>query len=162
MKPKFTKKFSLNIPKVKTSQSSLIINFLIVFLSLVIILLGYSLSRKILAANKSEVQTINSRKSTDVVQVEVLNGCGIPGAADNFTSYLRQHHFDVVQIGNYISFDVEKTLVIDRVGNTANADKVADALGIDRKNIIQQINKNYFLDVSIVIGKDFETLKPNQ
>ncbi len=162
MKSKFIPKFQIKIPQVKSSKSNLILNFLIVFLSLVIILLGYSLSRKIFAINKSEAQRINTKKSTDVIQVEVLNGCGVPGAADNFTSYLRQNHFDVVQIGNYISFDVEKTLVIDRIGNTANANKVADALGIDRKNIIQQINKNYFLDVSVVIGKDFETLKPNQ
>ena len=55
----------------------------------------------------------------------------------------------------------EKSLVIDRVGNTANAIKIADALGIDRKNIIEQINKNYFLDATIVIGNDFNTLKPN-
>ncbi|MEJ2617528.1 MAG: hypothetical protein P8Z35_21420, partial [Ignavibacteriaceae bacterium] len=63
--------------------------------------------------------------------------------------------------GNYISFDVDKSMVIDRTGNKANAIKVADALGIDHKNIIQQINNDYILDVSLIIGKDFKQLKPN-
>ena len=66
-----------------------------------------------------------------------------------------------MQTGNYISFDVDKSMVIDRTGNKANAIKVADVLGIDHKNIIQQINNDYILDVSLIIGKDFKELKPN-
>ncbi|MHB1687583.1 MAG: LytR C-terminal domain-containing protein [Ignavibacteriaceae bacterium] len=148
--------------KLKTSTSNLLINIIIFILGILIIFLGYSLFQKIQSGRNTEIQKINSRKTSPTIQVEVLNGCGIPGAADNFTSFLRKNNFDVVQIGNYISFDVEKSMVIDRVGNTANAIKIADALGIDRKNIIQQINKNYFLDASVVIGKDFDSLKPNQ
>jgi len=154
-------KASLNY-KLKDSTSNLFTNIILVFLGTIIIFLGYSLFHKLQGAKINEIDKINSKKPSSIIQVEVLNGCGEPGAADNFTSFLRKNNFDVVQIGNYISFDVEKTLVIDRVGNTANAIKIADALGIDRKNIIQQINKNYFLDASIVIGKDFDTLKPNQ
>lgn len=90
----------------------------------------------------------------------MLNGCGASGAADKFTDYLRKNNFDVVQSGNYISFDVDKTMVIDRIGNRANAEKVAASLGIDKKNIVQQINNDYFLDISLVIGKDFNQLKP--
>jgi hypothetical protein len=68
---------------------------------------------------------------------------------------------DVVQIRNYTSFDIEKSLVIDRTGNKPNAEKIADLLGIDRKNIVQQISSDYFLDVSLVIGKDYNQLKSN-
>jgi hypothetical protein len=62
---------------------------------------------------------------------------------------------------NYTSFDIEKSLVIDRTGNKPNAEKIADLLGIDRKNIVQQISSDYFLDVSLVIGKDYNQLKSN-
>ena len=51
-------------------------------------------------------------------------------------------------------------MVIDRTGNMQSAYKVAAALGIDKKNVIQQVNDNYFLDVSLVIGKDYNKLKP--
>jgi hypothetical protein len=52
-------------------------------------------------------------------------------------------------------------LVIDRTGNRPNAEKIADLLEIDRKNIVQQISTDYFLDVSLVIGKDYNQLKSN-
>ena len=55
---------------------------------------------------------------------------------------------------------MDKSLVIDRTGNKANAEKVAAALGISRQNIIQQLNENYLLDCSVVIGKDYLELKP--
>lgn len=153
-------KASLNI-KLKDSNTNLLTNFIVVFLGVIIIFLAYSLFHKFQMSRYNEAEKISSKKTSSIIQVEVLNGCGIPGAADNITSFLRKNNFDVVQMGNYISFDIEKSLVIDRVGNTANAIKIADALGIDRKNIIEQINKNYFLDATIVIGNDFNTLKPN-
>lgn len=100
----------------------------------------------------------NKKPAADIVQLEVLNGCGVLGVADKFTEYLRKKNFDVVQVGNYISFDIDKTLIIDRTGNVANAEKVAGFLGIDESRIIQQINNDYFLDVTLVIGKDYGQL----
>jgi hypothetical protein len=36
---------------------------------------------------------------------------------------------------------------------------VATALGIDRKQVLQEISKQYFLDASVVIGADYPLLK---
>jgi len=99
-------------------------------------------------------------KPSAIIQVEVLNGCGVEGAAAKFTNYLRQKNFDVVQVGNFRSDTIEETIVIDRSGNTANAEKLADVLGIEKKNIIQQLNKEYLLDATLVIGRDYSKLKP--
>ena len=92
------------------------------------------------------------------VQVEVLNGCGLAGAADKVTNFLRIRKFDVVQIGNYRTFDIDESIVIDRKGNIKIAEDIADSLGINRHNVIQQVNKNYLLDVSVVVGKDYKQL----
>jgi hypothetical protein len=97
----------------------------------------------------------------EIIQVDVLNGSGVNGVASTCTSYLRARGFDVVEMRNYKTPDVDESLVIDRVGNMANAEKVAYALGIKKKNIVQQINHDYYVDVSIVIGKDFRSLKPS-
>ncbi len=102
----------------------------------------------------------SNQSASDIIQVEVLNGCGISGVADRMTDYLRSKDFDVVNIGNYISYDVDESMVIDRIGNMANAYKVAKSLGIKNENVIQQLNKDYFLDVSIVIGRDYFSLTP--
>ena len=145
----------------KTSVSNFFYNVIIVFLGVIIIFLAYSLYLKVKDRAEVEKELANKKLAAPIIQVEVLNGCGISGVAEKFTDYLRSNHFDVVQTGNYISFDVDKSMVIDRTGNRANAVKVADALGIDHKNIIQQINNDYILDVSLIIGKDFKQLKPN-
>lgn len=61
---------------------------------------------------------------------------------------------------NYKTFDLEKSLVIDRAGDMLNAEKVAYAIGVAKENVIQQINQDYYVDVSVVIGKDYHTLRP--
>jgi hypothetical protein len=95
------------------------------------------------------------------VQIEVLNGCGISGAADKFTEFLREKGFDVVNKGNYSSFDVDYTLVIDRSNNYDKSLMVADAISVERKRIVKQFNNQYFLDVTLIIGKDYNTLLTN-
>ncbi len=143
----------------RNTSSNLFLNIIIFLLVVLIIFLGYSLIHKIDFNGKNDSDLVKEN-ALSLTQVEVMNGCGVSGVADKFTSYLRQKGFDVVQIGNYISFDIEKSMVIDRTGNMKKALHVADVLGINHKNVIQQKNKDYFLDVSIVIGKDFNQLKP--
>ena len=142
----------------KSSTSDLFLNVIILLLGIVILVMAYSLFSK-LFSSKDDFSS-GKNEQTAMVQVEVLNGCGVSGIADKITDYLRKHNFDVVQTGNYTSFNMDKSLVIDRTGNEANAEKVAAALGIDRKNIVQQINNDYLLDCSIVIGRDYFQLKP--
>ena len=148
-----------NFPAGKTTNSFL--NFTILLLSVVIIFLTYSIITKVdyFSSNNNNEENIGENKKP--VQLEVLNGCGVSGVADNFTDYLRAANFDVVNIGNYRSFDVDYSLLIDRIGNMENAIEIASKLGIGRNNIIQQVNKEYFLDVTLVIGKDYKQLKNN-
>lgn len=92
------------------------------------------------------------------VQIEVLNGCGAPGIADKFTTYLRRKGFDVVKTGNYESFNVPKTLIIDRKGNVQLAARIGSALGLKKSEVIPEIHELYMVDVTVVLGKDFRLL----
>jgi hypothetical protein len=123
-----------------------------------IIFLTYSFITQISHFSRVESDKNNNKSASSIIQVEVLNGCGASGVAEQFTDLLRKEKFDVVQVGNYISFDIDNSLVIDRTGNRLNAEKVARALGIDSKNVIMQKNDDSFLDVSVVIGKDYKKL----
>lgn len=145
--------------KTHSSSTNIFLNIIIIILAGLIIFLSYSLFTKISALTSDEDEA-GLNKTSRIIQLEVLNGCGISGIAEKLTNYLRQKDFDVVQVGNYTSYDIDNTLVVDRTGNKNNAIKVAEALGIDSKNVIQQINNDYFLDVSLIIGKDFNRLKP--
>ncbi len=147
--------------RLKNTSANFFLDTAIIFLSAIIVYMSYSLFAMINTKDQANVE-LKKKPIPAVIQVEVLNGSGVSGIADKITDYLRLHRFDVVQIGNYISYDVEKSIVIDRTGNMVNAFKIADSLGISRKNVIQQVNNNYILDVSLIIGKDFVALKPYQ
>ncbi len=148
----------MNDLKKKTNPSNtrdILLNAAIVLLVLMVIYLSYSF-----IVRSFVNPPVETKSDERVIQIDVLNGCGIPGVAIKFTDYLRDRGFDVLEMGNYKSFDVEETLVIDRTGKTDNAHKVAYALGVNDKNIIQQISPDSYLDCTVVIGKDFNNLKP--
>lgn len=145
----------------RTSTQNLLLNIFIFVLVVIVIYLSYSIYIKLkLNSTEEVVQNINKDVPSEIIQVEVLNGCGVSGLADRFTYYLRDKGFDVVNKGNYIQFDIEKTIVIDRIGNTANAKEVAKSLGVNQNSIITQINEDYFLDVSVILGADYYKLTP--
>jgi hypothetical protein len=137
--------------------------FLIVsnlILSILILFLGYSLIIKLnVFGGNSEIDKLAKHKKN--MQIEVLNGCGVDGVADMFTDSLRKKNIDVVNTGNYRSYNIDNSIVIDRTGNIINAEYVAEVIGIDSRQVIQQKNKNYFLDVTLIIGKDYKQLFQN-
>lgn len=140
---------------------SIILNIIIVALAVVVGYLAYSFAGRHVFS--PPVETSKPGVATgSVIQMDVLNGCGVPKAASLVTAFLRQRGYDVVEMRNYKTFDVPESLVIDRTGNLETARKVAYALGVKERNIVQQINQDYYVDVSVVIGKDYQSLKSSQ
>ncbi len=92
-----------------------------------------------------------------IIQIEILNGCGVPGLARQTEYFLRSKGFDVVKTDNASSFDYPETVVIARDTTLVYAKKVAEVINAE-DNVIQQINKGLLLDVSIIIGKDYKKL----
>ena len=103
-------------------------------------------------------QDTSGGRPAKVIQLDVLNGCGAKGAGIKMTGFLRAHGFDVVEMKNYKSFHVQQTLIVDRIGDLGAARRVAAALGVNEKNVIQKINPDYYVEVSVIIGKDFMEL----
>lgn len=150
-----------NINKLSFGESSknIFLNSSILILGAIVLLLAFLLYKNISGYFINETRP--EYKTTDeYIQAEVLNGCGVSGLGEKFTDFLRKNKVDVVQTGNYITFEIEKTLVIDRGGNISNANKIAALLGVEKNTVLQQLNEDYFLDVSVVIGKDYQKLKP--
>ena len=146
--------------RTKHRSTNLFLNISILILSILILFLGYSLLSKLNVFGEiSEIDNLVKHKKN--MQIEVLNGCGVDGVADSFTDYLRTKNFDVVNTGNYRSYNIDNSIVIDRTGNIINAEYLAEVIGIDNKQVIQQKNKNYFLDVTLIIGKDYRQLFQN-
>lgn len=76
------------------------------------------------------------------------------------TAFCRSSGYDVVEMGNYKSFNVEHSIVIDRNGKMEDAVRLAAVLGISKGNVIQQFSNDQMVAASVVIGKDFQSLTP--
>lgn len=149
----------------KKNLLNYILNGAIILFLIAVAYFGFSLINNSLKSDKNIKEITDTTKALTnqpnlSIQLEVQNGSGENGVATKITEYLRKNNIDVVEIGNYKSQDVERTLIIDRCGEIVKSKKVARILGVSEKNIIQQLNNSLLLDVTVVIGKDFKELKP--
>lgn len=92
------------------------------------------------------------------IEVEVLNGCGIPGVAGKFTDYLRSHGYDVVGFTNAQRYDYPRTLVVNRGVDFSRANIVAQTLGVEPSAVENMPDPTLQLDVTVVLGQDYATL----
>jgi len=129
-------------------------------LFITLILLYGVATRTLFHAPTPERSSDSSGLVGSVIQVEVRNGVGVDGVAAKTTQYLRDQGFDVVSVGNYSSFNQEESVVLDRVGNPEAARKVAKALGVPMSRVQQEIRRQYYLDASVILGHDYEQLRP--
>ncbi len=90
--------------------------------------------------------------------MEVLNGCGVSGVAATTHEYLRQFGFDVVNVENAPAFDYAETIVIDRGGDEQVARRLARVIGTG--NVIRQVRPDLMLQVTVILGADYEGLNP--
>ncbi len=97
-----------------------------------------------------------------LIQVEVLNGSGVDQLAAVARTYLRERGFDVVAVGNFDRSDVEYSFILDHVGDRPAAEKVAAAIGLSTDQIEDASSPDALHDVTLILGMDFETLKPYQ
>jgi hypothetical protein len=92
------------------------------------------------------------------IEVEVLNGCGIPGVAEQFTDYLRDRGYDVVRFTNAQRYDYPRTLVVNRGTEFTQARLVAQSLGVESNAVENMPDASLQLDVTIVLGQDYSVL----
>jgi hypothetical protein len=131
------------------------IGFLSVLLSILILALMFRVLHPRIQSDRVDTDPV---LISDIIQLEVLNGCGVPGLATRFTSTLRSYGFDVVESGNFDNFDMTETIIISRNGNIANANRVARALGIPEDRILIEKSNDFYLDATLVIGSDYQSL----
>lgn len=96
----------------------------------------------------------------EIIQLEVLNGCGRDGLASQMQAYLRERGFDVVASGNHASFGIEQTVIVDRIDDDRAALEVAKALGLRRERVSTEPDPDLYVDASVIVGCDYETIPP--
>ena len=96
------------------------------------------------------------------LEVEVLDGAGSMKAAQQMTNLLRAQGYDVVEMKRNNGEIEERTFIFDRSGNIDAAKKLATMLGIPQDKVFQKIDRTLYLDITVVMGKDYSRLKAFQ
>ena len=147
--------------KARSGLAGILLNLAIGVIGITVLVLLYALVARSFLPRTDAVREANPAQLVgDILQIEVRNGCGVSGLAATATMFLRERGFDVVEVGDYDRFDVERSMVIDRVGDLEAARKVAAALGMDESRVHQDVRPDLYLDASVILGKDYETLEP--
>lgn len=109
----------------------------------------------VLSSCEEEVVVVQEKRSYKG-DVEVLNSCGIVGAADAMKQYLRENGFDVVSVRNDVLRNYEETIIVLRNPEWEGAQALAKALHTD--NVMTVISKRSVEDAVVYLGKDFRKL----
>lgn len=93
--------------------------------------------------------------------VEVLNSCGMQGAAAKMRSYLRDNGFDIVSSRNDRLQNYDETVLVLRNPEWEGAKALAQALKTD--NVLIVHSDRAVVDAAVYIGKDFnQIIEPEQ
>ncbi|MBN1397053.1 MAG: LytR C-terminal domain-containing protein [Bacteroidetes bacterium] len=125
--------------------------------------LAFAITVYVLAhKNFSDIKTADDSPPplvNEKLEVEVLDGAGSTKVAMHVTNILRSNGYDVVEMKRNNDGIVERSFVIDRSGNLETARQLAAVLGVAPDKVFQKIDRNLYLDITVVIGKDFSQLK---
>jgi hypothetical protein len=143
-------------------RSRILLLTLIPFLLLTVGVLGFGLLERNFFRPRVDAtveRTDMFVRAGEHIQVDVVNACGADGTAKKFTEFLRARRFDVPENSTVPSSE-PRSKVIDRIGDPLSARKVAYALGIPEERIETEIDSTLYLRATVVIGEDYQSLRP--
>ena len=142
---------------------------IIIILSFIIIVFGWSLSKTFLDQNillntpSSKIESMPKIKlfenyDNQTLKVAILNGCGISGLGNQFSDLLNSKYgLVIVRTENADNFDYEMTKVVIINDSNPNIENLLTILGMTINNENVEFNSSYNPqeDIQIIIGKDY-------
>ena len=132
----------------------LLVTCLVLIIAMVAGLRGPSVKGETQSETPALQKSEDLQKIPWIGKIQVLNGCGVDGAANVVAEYLRSKKFDVKNIGNAPTGNYQATLVVSRKKDQAMAHQVADALGTGAVFVMRTQDDMY--DVTVFVGSDFK------
>ena len=103
----------------------------------------------------------SGQDASRVYVLEIQNGTTVQGLAKNTAAILQGAGYDVLSTINAESNDIESTMIIDHIGNEAEAKVLADFILCE--NVVteeikadDELEADSLVDCTIILGKDFD------
>jgi hypothetical protein len=107
------------------------------------------------------VVSVKTTGAEPTVRVEILNGCGIKGAANWVLSRISSLSVSAKNGGNATNFNYENSELLLSGSNFPNLEKVLVDLGFSKLGHIQSATIPAGYDAVFIVGKDFQMIKGN-
>ncbi len=123
----------------------------------------------IIAATGSDevtiIKSVTRQKGNYTLKAEVFNACGVKDVARQLSDYLRDQGIDVVYYGNYLIdtniHTIPKSIIVDRKSkDLKNAKLVASKTGVEERYLIYQLSPERQVDVTVMIGQNYNEMRP--
>ena len=109
---------------------------------------------------KQTIETISSQEpfSEDelTVAIEVLNGTNVGGLARRAANVFQSFGYDIVSVANADNPEYQKTVVLDRKGRIDVASRLANLIRCQRVYSRLEETGDMSIDVTIILGADFD------
>ncbi len=94
------------------------------------------------------------------INIDVLNGCGVPGLAKKIQKWLEVRGYHVRDTDNADRHDYPRSFIQLREGSRATAEALANSVGINPTRIVdvRSPNKKEAVHLSLIIGLDYKEL----
>lgn len=90
------------------------------------------------------------------VRIEILNGTSVTGLASRTAQLYKSYGFRIASVMNAERNDYERTVVLDRRGSPDAAKRVAELIRCEQIHSQIEENRDETVDVTIILGKDFD------
>lgn len=89
------------------------------------------------------------------LRIELLNGSGVAGIADDARGALAKLGIDVVAVGNAERFDYSESILVARERGT-DVRLLGEIIGC--RHVVDQLDKQAAADASLILGADYKSL----
>lgn len=91
-----------------------------------------------------------------VVSLEIQNGTGRNGLASRTAQIFKSYGYEIASIKNADSNRYENTVILDKKGDPAAAQRVANLIKCQKIHTDVDQNRDETVDIIIILGKDFD------
>ncbi len=151
--------------EVRKLKFYLFLNIVVMFVLFFSAFMYFYNTPKVQTVERQPVQIISPGKSAEVPvknnapRVQVLNGCGVDGVAKNFVSFLNREDYLVTNVDNADNFNYTNSIIYLNGDYTDEALAIAGLLGIPTERILPANGKWNEYHITVIIGKDYRSLK---
>ena len=128
---------------------------LLVLVAILIASILIGMRRSLPATIQAQVMAGSGNTIPSIGRIQILNGCGVDGAANKVGDFLRAKGFDVKNKGNAPTSNYPFTLIVSRKKDMTIARQVAGALGAENDKVVLMRTGDETYDVTVFVGPDY-------